>query len=57
MIEPLICSTASPWGIHVSLRENVCPRCGWVAPGAGSPDAISDGGPEEPDTRLSILKS
>ncbi|HLL58683.1 MAG TPA: hypothetical protein VK391_02190 [Allosphingosinicella sp.] len=46
MTQPLICSTTAPWGNHVSLRDNICPRCGWTAPGPGAPDAISDGGLE-----------
>ena len=23
------CSKAAPWGIHESLRDLECPRCGW----------------------------
>ena len=23
------CSKQSPWGIHQSLRDLECPRCGW----------------------------
>jgi hypothetical protein len=32
MTQPLFCSTASPWGIHLSIRDNMCARCGWTAP-------------------------
>jgi hypothetical protein len=31
-MQPLFCSTASPWGIHLSIRDNMCARCGWIAP-------------------------
>jgi hypothetical protein len=30
--QPLFCSASSPWGIHLSIRDNVCARCGWTAP-------------------------
>lgn len=26
------CSRETPWGIHASLREDHCPRCGFIAP-------------------------
>ncbi len=26
------CSRATPWGIHASLRDDHCPRCGFIAP-------------------------
>jgi hypothetical protein len=26
------CSRETPWGIHDSLREDHCPRCGFIAP-------------------------
>jgi hypothetical protein len=25
------CSPETPWGMHQTVRENVCPRCGWIA--------------------------
>ena len=25
------CSPAMPWGIHLAIFANRCPRCGWVA--------------------------
>ncbi len=46
MTQPLHCSIAAPWGFHVALLDNVCPRCGWVPhePGAA---AIDDGNEQE----------
>jgi hypothetical protein len=32
MTQPLHCSIAAPWGNHLTLRDNICPRCGWAAP-------------------------
>ena len=29
---PVTCTRAKPWGIHLALGEQSCPRCGW-APG------------------------
>ncbi|CAA9529333.1 MAG: hypothetical protein AVDCRST_MAG23-922 [uncultured Sphingosinicella sp.] len=26
------CSKEAPWGIHLSLLGEHCPRCGWEAP-------------------------
>jgi hypothetical protein len=26
------CSKEAPWGIHLSLLGQHCPRCGWEAP-------------------------
>jgi hypothetical protein len=26
------CSKNAPWGIHLSLLGEHCPRCGWEAP-------------------------
>lgn len=26
------CSREAPWGIHLSLLGEQCPRCGWEAP-------------------------
>jgi hypothetical protein len=31
-MQPLFCSTAAPYGIHLSIRDNMCVRCGWTAP-------------------------
>jgi hypothetical protein len=33
------CSREAPWGIHLSLLESHCPRCGWEAPKPKSPGA------------------
>ena len=27
----IACSKAAPWGIHQTLRDLECPRCGWAA--------------------------
>lgn len=32
------CSPARPWGIHLGLPGNLCPRCGWVAREPSAPD-------------------
>jgi len=58
MTQPLFCSTSAPWGNHISLQDNICPRCGWAAPGAESSDRISDGGSDPlADTGAAILPS
>jgi hypothetical protein len=48
MMQPLLCSSASPYGIHLAIRDNVCARCGWTAPRfAGTPSITvieNDGG-------------
>ena len=43
MTQPLFCSAASPWGIHLSIRDNVCVRCGWTAPGSGGGASLTFG--------------
>jgi hypothetical protein len=35
------CSREAPWGIHETLRELECPRCGW----APNRDELADGPP------------
>jgi hypothetical protein len=36
------CSPATPWGIHLAVRnDEECTRCGWTAPGPLS-DARAD---------------
>jgi hypothetical protein len=37
------CSKETPWGIHLSLVGEHCPRCGWEAPKPKSRSA------DEPD--------
>ena len=43
MTQPLFCSAASPWGIHLSIRDNVCTRCGWTAPRSAGAASLSIG--------------
>jgi hypothetical protein len=31
-MQPLSCSASAPYGIHLSIRDNRCARCGWTAP-------------------------
>lgn len=47
MTQPLQCSIATPWGFHVTLLDDVCPRCGWGAHDPGP--AGGDGGQEQED--------
>ena len=34
------CSREAPWGIHQTLRDLECPRCGW-GPARDEPEAAS----------------
>jgi hypothetical protein len=38
------CSPAKPWGLHPSIEDNLCPRCGWTAREAAEPE-VQDGDP------------
>jgi hypothetical protein len=29
-MKPIECSKEAPWGIHQTLRDLECPRCGWA---------------------------
>ncbi len=31
----ILCTTEKPWGIHDTLRDHQCSRCGWSVPDAG----------------------
>jgi hypothetical protein len=35
------CSKETPWGIHPSLRDDQCPRCGWEAPKPSTPAVVT----------------
>jgi hypothetical protein len=42
-MQPLLCSAASPYGIHLAIRDNVCVRCGWTAPRAAGAASLGIG--------------
>jgi hypothetical protein len=31
-VKMIECSREKPWGMHQSLRDEHCPRCGWASP-------------------------
>ena len=36
---PVLCAPETPWGIHLSVGEQSCPRCGWAPGGRRAPRA------------------
>lgn len=42
---PVTCSPATPWGIHLSVGEQSCPRCGWAPEGRRAPPQDRGGPP------------
>lgn len=34
---PVTCTPETPWGIHMSVGEQSCPRCGWAPGGRRAP--------------------
>jgi hypothetical protein len=47
MMQTLTCSPEAPCGNHPTLRDNVCPRCGWAAPDLSAlPDCLAEASAE-----------
>lgn len=38
-VAPILCTPEKPWGIHLSVGEQSCPRCGWAPGGRRAPRA------------------
>ncbi|MFN3389756.1 MAG: hypothetical protein ACK40O_12590 [Allosphingosinicella sp.] len=39
---PVTCTPQTPWGIHLSVGEHRCPRCGWAPEGRRAPPQPRD---------------